>query len=208
MTATLARVARPAKPRPESRTRCGTLGGVRQIDRANARQQPCATFRRMQKDRASIRPVGGQGAIIDNRADPENRPCASMDWSLKNRLVPRRSPTSAAVSTCERRIPLATARPDERMPREADFGVSLHGRAQPARLHRHPGAGLRRRRCRRGAVAVHQPDEPRRLHAGAGLHRGRPVAGQGGAGDHRVLARQAGVHPQPHRRRGRRRPRT
>ena len=43
-----------------------------------------------------------------------------------------------------------------------------------------------------------QPDEPRRLHPGAGLHRGRSRPRQGGAGHHRVVARQAGVHPQPH----------
>ena len=47
-----------------------------------------------------------------------------------------------------------------------------------------------------------QPDEPRRLHAGAGLHRGGPVAREGGPGHHRVVARQAGVHPQPHGRGG------
>ena len=45
-----------------------------------------------------------------------------------------------------------------------------------------------------------QPDEPRRLHPGAGLHRGRPLPRQGGAGHHRVVARQAGLHPQPHAR--------
>ena len=47
-----------------------------------------------------------------------------------------------------------------------------------------------------------QPDEPRRVDPGAGLHRGRSRPHQGGAGHHRVVARQAGVHPQPHARGG------
>ena len=84
------------------------------------------------------------------------------------------------------------------MQREAALASHTAEEPQSARLHRDRRAGFRGGRRRHGAVAVHPADEPGRLHAGAGLHRGRSVPRQGRPGHHRGVARQAGVHPQPH----------
>ena len=55
------------------------------------------------------------------------------------------------------------------------------------------------------ALALHRPDEPRRRGAGARLDRGRHLLDRGRPVDHRDVARQAGLHPLPHRRGDRRR---
>ena len=49
-------------------------------------------------------------------------------------------------------------------------------------------------------MAVHRPDAAGCLDAGAGVHRGRRRLGRAGHVAHRQMARQAGVHPQPHAR--------
>ena len=75
-----------------------------------------------------------------------------------------------------------------------------HDRAHPPRFplrrHRH---GRRCRRSRR-RLAVHRPDAPGRLDAGAGVDRGRRLLAAAGHVADRQMARQAGVHPQPHAR--------
>ena len=72
-------------------------------------------------------------------------------------------------------------------------------------LHRHRDGGRRRRGAR--CLAGHRPDEPRRGRAGAGHRRGRHLRGRGGPVADREMARQAGLHPQPHAERKSRRPR-
>ena len=50
-----------------------------------------------------------------------------------------------------------------------------------------------------GAVAAARSDEPGRLGAVDGDDRGRSRSGRGGPGDHGDVARQADLHPPPHR---------
>ena len=78
-----------------------------------------------------------------------------------------------------------------------EVGTDVSPPRLPADRHRR----LRRRRRGGHALALHRPDEPRRLGAGARLDRGRHLVDRAGPVDHRHVARQAGLHPLPHRRR-------
>ena len=147
----------------------------------------------------------------DARKQRRSQPGSAASTGKRERLSSRRGlcrgePLGTAIDWLNHCYALAIARSpgevadsDHLTPAQMPF--LTRRRADAAR--RHPGRRRRLCRGRRGgrAVAAARSDEPGPVGAVACHHRGRSRPCRGGSGHHRDVARQADLHPPPHRRR-------